>query len=494
MQITERFPEGANYREIEQTINNRTALEEVLNQEIFIKGVFSPYKPSISEYLGKEVITKTLIEFPDKFLDLSPECFINSIFKLGDEWDTLSKEIKERVIKQILSSTKIVASKGYPRFNISLDNYSFLLRIKKELAAKIIKKLVSCCNPTISGEFLSILGLLPLQPFKGVIDNSIIDYGGGTEQKDFDQLPEEYRQLLLEAIVDGRARGFAEILASKNVKKDFLDKNASELVEHLKKHHDTWHLQGILEAKSAKFKKEPSRFALLASLEESRCVQYLALDTLEEYVRNLKPMQKTLWANLLRNENIVKISPLLTQALKAYCNLKRPHIPLPLTIPDNIIPKLSPKQLASLIERSIDEKGNFRHLRYNPELMAQGLSSVAISQPVYYKQRIAGKLSLALEKYRTGESTCERICRYLNLDIDNLHYQIMHSNQGNLERAIRQAISAETTNERYVYVSFIVDMLKGKAFTKIQAKYRELLSEIENGSLKDTEKSKKEVK
>lgn len=464
-------------------VDNKSLIQKALENKKFLKIVFSPYCTTLSDYRS-DIIFPILLKSPDSFLSLAPECLLYSLSFIDTEmWDKLPLKTRKILIPRILPTIKLAKSQRCRPFQIVFPDDSFLESIEYLVAAQIIVHLVPYFPLTLPGKFLAILKALSFKSFARVLSHCTISFGL-EDNKYFDMLPEEYRQAVLKAIVDNRAEHPIYIAEAKHVTREFLDQNTTMLCKTLDDS-DRWIIESILETKRIKFSAGHSKFASKAARKWGFS-DYLSKEDLKKHVQTLKTTGKTAWANLLKNKNIVHSPSSLLHALRGYCSLKNPPEPThKIKISDEIISELTPKQLVNLVQKTISEKGNASKLQYDPALVARQLTPLILTQPDYYQKEIADKLTLGIEKYKNGKTIYEGICQYLGIESNDRDAQEnLKFEEGVLEKAIRRAISSPSETQRYLYVSFIIDMLEGQSFLGVQAKYRDLvkLQQKENGT------------
>lgn len=396
-------------------IRHKTLLQEALGQPRFLKALVLEYTGGRCwehepDYDSSVMVLKSLEQFPDKFLGLPSKYFVPLVFCItGKMWSGLSNELQQKILKQVQGAIKSLSSEKTCRRDISPGSSSFLLQMDRAAATQILVQLHSCYNLQLPVNFLSLLRFLSPEALRILMTGATIHCNYFSERRsrndlqEFESLTDEYQQIFLQAVLSGKVKNYERILTAKSISMEFLDKYASELLEGI---FSSRIIKYILRLKSFLPRQQSSRFLLLAALqwahEGSNLSTYLSREDLERYTKKLRSTQKRAWAGLLQYKNIMEYPLLLTKALKCYCSLSKPPTPPFLEIPDEIISKLTAKQLAGLVRNEINYKGAFEHLKCNPLLIAQKLSPIALTQPKYYQEQLAEKISSAIERYQVG--------------------------------------------------------------------------------------------
>lgn len=416
--IVNSFIEETNHiTRLRDVINDKIRLQKALRQKRFLTALLRPCFPCDDYGLGicppedyySVIASKIITELLSEFEQLPARLFIFLFSCVTKKtWAGLPQETRERTLKRLQRAVRTQSTSRNSRFTIFLSSNSFLASVESDVATQILMKFRGWCQLYIDSEFLPLLQSLPLKTFQEILDNAILyfhsdDFYYHSNQfpdcQRFDALPRQYRQVLLQALINKKVKDFSSILYSKNISKKFLDIHASQLVEEIGADY-------VYEYLCRRFNidgRQSSKFILTAAqVVDSGLSRFLSKDDLEEYARGLSPTLKTAWAELLQNKNIVFWPALLTRAVKCYGSLSSPPESLSITIPDEILHKLSPLQAAGLVANAIDSEGRLTHLKFNPQVLVQRLTSIALTNPTWYQQAVAEKISLAIERFQVG--------------------------------------------------------------------------------------------
>lgn len=472
-----KFPYVYSNNLLDEILSDKNLLEEALNQKEFLE-IFSPETKLYGHSLN-EAIFSTLKEFPDKFLNLPVEYFTASILKMTKGmFKKLPEETRQRIINRLIEITE----KECPVLEQPVSFYdddTFLLELPPNYVEKILLWLLKRNKVKICLAFFDVLFELEEERFKKIISNPELKIWAERPTANSIEFPSiGHRDIVLSAILEERVLNPEYILQLKEVPKEYLDKNAAVLINQI----SFRDAEEII--KIHKLSGRDSDFVLELAKKYPEFCEYLSVSDYEKFIDWVKEekLSGVSLVLILRNPCIEKYPEMFEKALKAYCGLKRPPIPeKQIEIPDEILQKLTPKQVKGLVEKAIDEKGRFCHnLKFNPEIALQKLTSVIVSEPEYYKEKLAGKLQAAIEKHKNGSSVVERICKYLSISDEDTSLTIKADKK--LEEIIDKILSLPREIQKKAFM-FVIDYLdtfhEKDKLQKMELKYKDLSRKLD---------------
>lgn len=470
--------------ELLETIrNDKNILGEALDNKQFISVIFSNNE-QLYTYVFREFAFETISAYPEKINRLlSNKQYINAFLWMDTN---TTKKLPATTVKDIIERITAIAETAEDKMvsspsdkdeetQIDISKDSFLSKLNKDTVAKILHGLSFVCKLSIDESFLKEMSTLSVSSFTEIINNSEICFNWRSDPtKFFNKLGEEYQNAILQGILNKRIQNEESVLASEKISKDYYEKNWEVLLEQI----DVYGLQLLFTKIETKFQNGRSKFVLEASKKSYKISKYLYGEDIEEYVNGLKLTSRVLWGHLLENKSISQYPTVFKKAFKAYCytrqSLSSEFKDNKINISDAMIKLLTERELKTLAEKEIKDDGSFKYLSFNPELVAQRLSGVALADPQYYAEKILGKISAAIRKYKTGASIYEKICKFLSFPAE-----IYQKDDATLKKAFASAISLPTKEMQIRGCLFIADLLNDETPSALELKYRDLGEEIE---------------
>lgn len=464
--------------QIKSIISSTQALKETFTNPKFKVLVFSPKSP-LTVYVRKQIIYEVLKQNFDEFFNLRADYFINSIFTLENiDWKDFDPQTRQKCIDRILEIIKNKELKKN-RIIIALNRGSIIFEFNANEINEILLYFADNCQTlTITEEFLKIISLLPIDSFKKILYNSTMKIRHNSNiREQFENLSSNYRDIILQSILNKKIINPTDILISKKIKKEWFDINSKTLVEML----EEWNLRIIIRDRRDLQQKQKSSFVLESAKKTNNIdiIKCLSKDDLLEYSKGLSYSKKTLWSQLLRNEYIYNCPDIFERAFISCLYLANlPVLERQLEIPDKFLEKLTLNQVKHLVKKDVNNKGEFISFRFNPDIIKNKLTPLIISEPEYYKKYIAGKLSACLEKYKTGRSACNVICDYLGLEVQADDWYERKEEKSLIKRATEKILSLSTDELKSQSFMFLIDVLLGKDWQEMELEYKNLANHI----------------
>ncbi len=461
--VKEFLADPTNKSDILATIcSEKTLLAEALNNEQFIRTVafyktqqFHYYYPTV------DVSNAILKFFPEKLLDMKENYFLTFSVAIGDA-STLNTAMLKKLIDRL--ATISCDKTTVPDLDIFVSATFFGNNCSADDRWKIINNL-SSYSSEIGLELKNLSELMELSPetVKRILPKCVLNaHRGGVSSEDmenfFDALPSTSKDMILENMVNGILGVHPEFLKSEYVSVEYFERNSDIIIKDM----SIYEILGILEKHHTQF-SEDSVFILKAALRHGgTTVKYLSSKNITEYANNTRPTARVNWAVLLYNKYVSGHPAILKKVVKAYCGIKASLDAdeiksAGVKIPDNIILELTVREATTLIKK-IEPEDDV--IFFNPETLKKILSSLSISDPVGYRENIAGKLLALISKHKTGGTVCDKILKYFGF---GRSYELSSSNDEFLpvlDNAINKALSLPAKEVQKMAVQFLCDLIK----------------------------------
>ena len=450
--------------------------EEAINQRniVVIEYLFDELKRELfnncSYYSAPDWMIEELIELvPHKMRELSIREILNIIGELNyrDSFTPKTKtrefvvlcflerlsEIGGDVDKEVLGKIKL-PNKIIP-LNLSVSGVDFVdvvLRAYKKVS--VVLNVVAL--PTLAKK-------VSCEVFEDILANCKL--AGAQETKFLNELPDEYFEIILKLIKEKRLNLGEYFVLPERIPQEFLDENPEAILKYT----------SIRLAKDYVLKKglnkKFSLFAVEVAKNDYELIPELGKENFAALVNNSHPQHKTFYAMFLKNPHIKDHPRVFLKALRSYCELKTSSY-YDLEIPDEILLKLTPRQVARLLEKNVDKDGE-SGLKMNPEILKQKIAVLTLACPDKVEP-ILEKLKLYEKWYKCYKSV-GIICEFLGIPIDRYWIEV---DENELRKIIKKIISIKEEEFREELFLFVVRYFGGISVPELARRFENLVQKI----------------
>jgi len=303
------------------------------------------------------------------------------------------------------------------------------------------------------------------EQFEDILSNSRLWRTYKTEF--FDQLPHEYFEVVLKLIKEKRLSLYDTYFAlPERTPKQFLDENYEAVFDYV----DKYLVKEFILKKRLNI--ELSIFVVEAAKRFPDLIPTLGEENFAVLVNSPHPQSRTFYTILLRNPCIKNYPQVFLKALKAYCELKS-HYYYELEIPDEILLKLSPKNVFNLLTKNLEYNG-WSGLKMNPEILRQKIAVIALSQPEEAR-KILGELEAYEMRCKYNKSGVEIICDFLGIS-DGC--RLKEIDDSNLVTIFERINSVEDSKMRKELFQFVFKYFRGDYAYELELRFKDLVQKI----------------
>jgi len=420
-------------------------------------------------YLPDWMIIKLLELIPHKMCELPVKGFLKMIIDL-ENCDEITTEVRCFVLSRFLEVLDEISEKDKESFSerITLPSEVFPLNLSifgldfVDLVLRVYKKVPI----RLRVEALPVLAKsVTCEQFEEILINSKL--ADTYKTKIFDELPDAYFEIMLKLIKE-RKLNISDTYLSlpERTPQQFLDENFEVIWEYI----DEYSVEKFIVKKG--LNKRFSLFAVETAKRIPELIANLGEENFAALVNSSHPQGRTFYAMLLRNPYIKNHPQVFLKALKSYCELKTSYY-YELEIPDEILLKLSPKQVLNLLTKNLDDDGE-SGLKMNPEILKEKIAVIALSQPEKVKP-ILGKLEAYEKRCKYNKSGVEIICDFLGI---SAYCDCEEISDDGLVAIFDKINSIKDVKVKEELFLFVFRYLRGDYKGELELRFKDLVQEI----------------